>query len=235
MQRETENNTSAVPEDSPAPSDSTSSPSSAANAASSPESASSSQMPPVAQNYILSLPEFFWCKKETTRLDVIKSVMDNADPQQTIRFNAMVNNFDSRCAQNHYRSGDLEIVERELAQERDSIAAEAKSEWVGESRVLPSSTNVTIPAGVMQSMLLRRTTPIYPPIAKAARVSGTVVLQATISKSGLIENLRVVSGPPLLYQAALDAVSTWQYKPYQLDNEPAEVETTVNVVFTLGG
>ena len=81
----------------------------------------------------------------------------------------------------------------------------------------------------------RKRTPIYPPIAKAARVSGTVVLQATISKTGSIENLHVISGPAMLQQAAMDAVKTWRYRPYLLNNEPVEVETTVNVIFTLGG
>jgi protein TonB len=84
-------------------------------------------------------------------------------------------------------------------------------------------------------MLLNRTVPLYPPIAKAARVSGTVVLQATISKTGTIENLRVISGPAMLQQSAMDAVRSWRYRPYLLNNEPVEVETTVNVVFTLGG
>ena len=84
-------------------------------------------------------------------------------------------------------------------------------------------------------MLLDKITPQYPAIAKAARIQGTVVLQATISKSGSIENLRVVSGPPMLQQAAMDAVRTWRYKPYLLNGDPVEVETTVNVVFNLGG
>jgi protein TonB len=83
--------------------------------------------------------------------------------------------------------------------------------------------------------LLQKTIPLYPPIAKAARVSGTVVLQATISKTGTIENLRVISGPQMLQQSALDAVKSWRYRPYLLNGEPVEVETTVNVVFTLGG
>ena len=65
---------------------------------------------------------------------------------------------------------------------------------------------VNISGGVAQGMLLQKTIPVYPPIAKAARVSGTVVLQATISKTGTIENLRVISGPAMLQQAALDAV-----------------------------
>jgi protein TonB len=94
---------------------------------------------------------------------------------------------------------------------------------------------VNISAGVAVGLLLQKTVPIYPPIAKAARVSGTVVLQATISKTGSIEGLRVISGPAMLQQAALDAVKTWRYKPYLLNNDPVEVETTVNVIFTLGG
>jgi periplasmic protein TonB len=73
--------------------------------------------------------------------------------------------------------------------------------------------------------------PSYPAIAKAAGVEGTVVLQAVISKTGTIENLRVVSGPGMLRQAALDAVKEWHYRPYVLDGAPVEVETTVNVVF----
>jgi protein TonB len=94
---------------------------------------------------------------------------------------------------------------------------------------------VNISGGVAAGMLLQKTIPVYPPIAKAARVSGTVVLQATISKTGTIENLRVISGPQMLQQSALDAVRSWRYRPYLLNNEPVEVETTVNVVFTLGG
>jgi protein TonB len=87
--------------------------------------------------------------------------------------------------------------------------------------------------GVMNGLLLNKVVPAYPPIAKAAGIEGTVVLQATISKSGTIENLRVVSGPQLLQQAALDAVRQWDYRPYLLNGEPIEVETTVNVVFKL--
>jgi protein TonB len=94
---------------------------------------------------------------------------------------------------------------------------------------------VNISAGVSTGLLIQKTTPVYPPIAKAARVSGTVVLQATISKTGTIQNLKVMSGPAMLQQAALDAVRQWRYRPYLLNNEPVEVDTTVNVVFTLGG
>jgi len=93
---------------------------------------------------------------------------------------------------------------------------------------------VRVSSGVVEAMLLRKTVPSYPSIARAAGVQGTVNLQATISKLGTIENLRVVSGPPMLQQAALDAVKSWRYKPYLLDGEPTEVETTVSVIFSLG-
>jgi len=62
-----------------------------------------------------------------------------------------------------------------------------------------------------------------------------VVIQATISKTGSVENPHVVSGPVMLRQAALDAVKTWRFRPYMLDREPVDVETTVNVNFALGG
>jgi protein TonB len=90
-----------------------------------------------------------------------------------------------------------------------------------------------VSSGVEDALLIRKTMPVYPPIGQAAHVEGTVVLEATISKSGTIENLRVASGPPILRQAALDAVQNWRYRPYLLDGEPVEVETTINVIFTL--
>jgi protein TonB len=93
---------------------------------------------------------------------------------------------------------------------------------------------VRVSTGVAAAMLLHMTVPVYPAIPKTVGIQGTVTLQATISKSGTIENLRVVSGPPMLQQAALDAVKTWVYRPYLLDGQPVEVETTVQVIFSLG-
>jgi TonB family protein len=92
---------------------------------------------------------------------------------------------------------------------------------------------VTVSSGVAVGMLIQKTTPIYPQIAKTAGVAGTVVLDAVISKSGAIEDLHVVSGPVMLRKAALDAVRTWRYRPYKLNNEPTEVQTTINVIFSL--
>jgi periplasmic protein TonB len=97
-----------------------------------------------------------------------------------------------------------------------------------------AQTSLNVPSGVMAGKLLEKTFPQYPAIARAARIQGIVVLQATISKGGLIENIRVISGPPMLQQAALDAVRSWRYKPYLLNGEPVDVETTINVIFNLG-
>ena len=92
----------------------------------------------------------------------------------------------------------------------------------------------SVSSGVATGLLIHKVPPAYPPIAKAARVSGTVVLQVTITKTGNVQDLHVVSGPPMLRQSAIDAVRTWRYKPYKLDNKPIDVETTINVVFSLG-
>jgi protein TonB len=90
-----------------------------------------------------------------------------------------------------------------------------------------------ISSGVAAGLLIHKVVPQYPAIPRTMRLEGTVVLQAMISKSGTIENLRVVSGPALLQQAALDAVQQWRYRPYLLNGQPVEVETTINVEFKL--
>jgi TonB family protein len=94
---------------------------------------------------------------------------------------------------------------------------------------------IQIVSGVMAGMLVYKTTPDYPPAAKNARISGNVLLQATIGKDGKIHDLRVIlSASPMLTDSAKDAVSHWKYKPYLLNGEPVEVETTVNVIYSLG-
>ena len=79
---------------------------------------------------------------------------------------------------------------------------------------------VRVSSMVVEGLIIRKTIPQYPPIAKAMGIQGTVVLQATISKSGTIEDLHVISGPAMLQQAALDAVKTWRYRPYLLNGNP---------------
>lgn len=88
-----------------------------------------------------------------------------------------------------------------------------------------------ISSGVAEGNLVNKVEPQYPQMAKVAHVQGDVVLQALISKNGAIENLRAVSGHPILIQAAMEAVKQWRYRPYLLNGEPVEVETTITVKF----
>lgn len=92
---------------------------------------------------------------------------------------------------------------------------------------------VRISQGVTKGLLIRRVEPTYPPLARSARVQGEVVLSAVISVNGDIENLQLVSGHPMLVPAAITAVKQWKYKPYLLNGQPTEVETTITVIFTL--
>jgi protein TonB len=94
---------------------------------------------------------------------------------------------------------------------------------------------VRVSQGVSQGLLIRKVQPVYPPLARQARIQGQVVLQAQISKQGTIENLQLVSGHPMLAPAAIEAVKQWRYKPYFLNGEPVEVDTQITVNFTLAG
>jgi len=93
---------------------------------------------------------------------------------------------------------------------------------------------LTVSSGVSAGMLIGEIRPVYPRIAIAARQEGTVVIEATISKTGTIESARVVSGPAMLAGAAIDAVRAARYRPYKLNGELTEVQTTVTVNFKLG-
>lgn len=91
-----------------------------------------------------------------------------------------------------------------------------------------------ISSGVAQGLVLNQTVPQYPAIARAMRLNGVVTLQAVITKTGTVENIRVLSGPAVFQQASIDAVRQWRYRPFLLSGEPVAVETTVSVVFRLG-
>jgi periplasmic protein TonB len=87
---------------------------------------------------------------------------------------------------------------------------------------------------ILQGMLIRKVEPKYPTLAIQTRIQGPVVLAAVISKAGTIDNLRLISGHPMLVPAALDAVSQWRYRPYILNGDVIEVETQITVNFVLG-
>jgi periplasmic protein TonB len=91
-----------------------------------------------------------------------------------------------------------------------------------------------ISTGVYAGMLLAPIQPVYPAIARAAGVQGTVVVSAVISRTGAIESLHVLSGPPMLQSAAMEAIRAARYQPYRLNGEPTEVETTITVNFHMG-
>lgn len=86
---------------------------------------------------------------------------------------------------------------------------------------------------VIQSLLVKRVDPVYPPLARQARIQGKVVLNIVISKSGDVENVTLVSGHPMLAPAAIEAVKQWKYMPYMPNGEPAAVQTSVQVDFKL--
>lgn len=99
----------------------------------------------------------------------------------------------------------------------------------------PVTHNTFRSSSMMQGYLVHRVEPVYPALAKAARIQGPVRLQAIISKQGTIENLQVLLGHPMLVTAAVEAVRQWRYRPYILNGEPVEVETEITVNFVLSG
>jgi periplasmic protein TonB len=94
---------------------------------------------------------------------------------------------------------------------------------------------IRVSSGVTEGMILQKVTPQYPPLAKQARIQGHVLLSAVISKDGQVEGLKLISGHPMLAPYAIEAVKKWRYKPYYLNGEPVEVETTIDVNFSLSG
>jgi TonB family protein len=123
-------------------------------------------------------------------------------------------------------------------------AAQAPASSQAAASTAEATKSVTLSDGASAGMLRQMTPNLtpeqldslhIPPEAIAAHVSGTVVLEATISKTGTVEDVRVISGPPMLQQTAINAVKTWVYRPYVLNGVPTEVKTRVNLDFQLGG
>jgi TonB family protein len=90
-----------------------------------------------------------------------------------------------------------------------------------------------VPDSAMSDQIITKVGPVYPPLARQARIQGQVILRAHISKSGDVENLQLISGHPMLAPAAIEAVKQWKYRPFLLNGEPVKVETNVTVNFTL--
>jgi periplasmic protein TonB len=94
-------------------------------------------------------------------------------------------------------------------------------------------SRVRVGGAVQAAKLVNRVQPMYPPLARQTRISGTVKLHAIIGKDGTVQSLQVESGHPLLVQAALDAVRQWRYQPTLLNGEPVDVDTEIDVIFSL--
>jgi len=94
---------------------------------------------------------------------------------------------------------------------------------------------IKVGGNVQEAMVIARPNPVYPPLARQARIQGNVVLHAIIDKEGKVSELQVVSGHPLLVQSALEAVKNWRYRPTLLNGDAVEVDTTITVSFVLGG
>src|SRR5581483_1473451 len=99
--------------------------------------------------------------------------------------------------------------------------------------IAKSSKPLTI-SHLDEGQIIWRVLPTYPPLARTARIQGSVILHALISRAGTIEQLQVLSGHPMLARAAIDAVRQWRFRPYMLNGEPIEVETQITVNFFLG-
>jgi TonB family protein len=132
-------------------------------------------------------------------------------------------------------------------QEQEPVQAPSALELAGatDSKALPNIGNaavnvpkpppqvVRVSQGVMEGLVLKRVQPRYPAQAMQMRIQGAVQLQATISKTGDIANLKVVSGDKVLGRSAEEAVRQWKYKPYYLNGEPVEIQTQILVNFKL--
>lgn len=97
-----------------------------------------------------------------------------------------------------------------------------------------NQTPIDVPPETQRTSLVKKVAPIYPPLARQARIQGTVVLKIIINKSGDVGNIQLFSGHPLLAPSAIEAVKQWKYQPYLVDGMPVEVETRVQINFKLG-
>ncbi|MGA2481885.1 MAG: TonB family protein [Candidatus Acidiferrales bacterium] len=136
---------------------------------------------------------------------------------------------------------DLSEVHAVPAVSDVEMNADAKPPATAASRVLPEKhpayssapTLIHEAEGVQAARLLKRVNPVYPLLSRAARTSGTVRLDAVLAKDGTVKKLSVTSGNPLLVQATIDAVRQWRYQPTLVNGQPVEVETPIDVVYTL--
>ena len=123
-------------------------------------------------------------------------------------------------------------LDKSSADQPPSAAQADQQAPATKAALAPHPMRIRVGGSVQQTSLIRQVPPHYPPVAKTAHVSGTVILHIIVSTDGSVEQVDFVSGPLLLRQAAVDAVKQWKYRPTLLNGQPVEVDTTVQVVFT---
>ena len=191
----------------------------------------------------LNSPEF---RKQIAQARAAAANIDSAEYRKQLEeIRKRANEFNTPEFQERLKKQVDEAQRRAVAAREDSsklLAANGTPAIPAASGPEPQAESTPAPAGpmkvaakIMAGQIIKRVDPIYPPVAKASQVQGTVVLSAIIGKDGSVEKLIVVSGPPMLIRSAIDAVSQWQYKPFLLNGQPIEVATTINVNYTFGG
>lgn len=130
-----------------------------------------------------------------------------------------------------------EVVKEEVPAARTGVVGDYRSQAQiqgnAASGMPQPAQRVRVSSGVAEGLIVNKAAPIYPPLARQARIQGAVVMKAVIDPAGDVESVELVSGHPMLVQAALDAVKQWKYRPYLLNGKPVSVETQVVVNFTL--
>jgi TonB family protein len=140
---------------------------------------------------------------------------------------------------------DIEIADQWLRKAMETKKNTARASTVPEQTLPPPSPpppsgsprqeRIRVASNVQQNNLIHKVDPVYPPLARQARIQGTVRLVAIIGRDGSVRNLELVSGHPLMVEAARQAVMQWLYKPTILNGQPVEVVTQIDVVFALSG
>ena len=171
----------------------------------------------------------------STNTTVLRAITNHGATLQTLLNNISL-------FQGHYVARELVNIwkqKKRFSIQVTALEALADSDVVAQTppadAVLASNTTVEITAVDNELLSIKKVPPIYPMQAKSRSVEGMIVIKAQINEHGRPMNLRVLSGPIALQDAALEAVRQWWYKPYSIYGETSSVDTTINVVFIMGG
>jgi len=124
-------------------------------------------------------------------------------------------------------------VDLERAPSRQDLASVTSNVNEPASGATPAAERTSVSADTASSMVMRSVQPEYPMLARQMRVQGSVILQALIGRDGMIQDLRVLSGPPILASAAQEAVRQWHFKPHYVGAQPVETRASITVNFMI--